>query len=168
MNVWLQPSHALTATIRLWNTCTPLHCAVFIWICFILNMFSPALNHWMLCAQIVISQDTSHLGVGGCSRSSAASISIHSWSVCTSQSSNALYYLWNISCPLKEDSPAQLSHTRIDLAHYQSFLTRYCLSCMVWPRLSDSKIASAKSTSVKQAAAWKQETHMADSAQWHN
>jgi len=81
MNVSFQVRHASTATLSLQSACSPLHSALFISVCFILIMFSSALNQWTLCSQIVISQDTAHLGAGGSSRSPSANISIYAWSV---------------------------------------------------------------------------------------
>jgi hypothetical protein len=81
-NVSFQVRHASTATISLWRACSPLHRAQFILVCFILSMFSLALNQCTLCTQIVISQDTAHLGADGSSCSPSANISIYAWSVC--------------------------------------------------------------------------------------
>jgi len=77
VNVSFQVRHASTATIRLRSASSPLHSALYILVCFILIMFSSALNQWTLCTQIVISQDTAHLGAGGSSRSPSANISIY-------------------------------------------------------------------------------------------
>jgi hypothetical protein len=77
VNVSFQVRHASTATIRLRSACSPLHSALYILVCFILIMFSSALNQWTLRIQIVISQDTAHLGAGGSSRSPSANISIY-------------------------------------------------------------------------------------------
>jgi len=82
MNVSLQVRHAPTATISPWSACTPLHCELFIFVCFILIMFSSASSQWMLCTQVVISQDTADLGSDGSSRWPSANISIYAWSVC--------------------------------------------------------------------------------------
>jgi len=77
MNVSFQIRHASTATISLQSACTPRHSALFILVCFILTMFSSALNQWMLCTQIVISQNGAHLDAGGPSRMPSANISIN-------------------------------------------------------------------------------------------
>jgi hypothetical protein len=82
VNVSFQVRHASTTTISLRSACSPLHSAVFILLCFILIMFSSALNHWTLCTQIVISQDTAHLGAGGLFCLPSTNISIYILSVC--------------------------------------------------------------------------------------
>jgi hypothetical protein len=76
VNVSFQVRHASTATIRLRCACSPLHSALCILVCFILIMFSSALNQGTRCIQIVISQNTAHLGAGGSSRSPSDNISI--------------------------------------------------------------------------------------------
>jgi len=60
INVSFQVRHTSTATISLRSACSPLHSVHFILLCFILIMFSSALNQWTLCTQIVISPDTAH------------------------------------------------------------------------------------------------------------
>jgi hypothetical protein len=77
VNVSIQVRHASTAIIRLRSACSPLHSALYILVCFLLIMFSSALNQWTLCTQIVISQDTAHLGAGGTSSSPSANILIY-------------------------------------------------------------------------------------------
>ena len=76
-----QVRQAWTGTIRLRSACSPLHSALYIIVCFILIMFSSALNQWTLCTQIAISEDIADLGAGGSSRSPSADISIYAWSV---------------------------------------------------------------------------------------
>ena len=82
INVSFQVRHTSTATISLRSACSPLHSVHFILLCFILIMFSSALNQWTLCTQIVISPDTAHWGAGSSSHLPSASISICAWSVC--------------------------------------------------------------------------------------
>ena len=82
MNVSCQIRHASTTTISLRSTCSPLHSAIFIFVRFILIMFSSALNQWTLWTQIVLSQDTAQWGACGSSRAPSANISIYAWSVC--------------------------------------------------------------------------------------
>jgi len=127
VNVSFHVRHASTATISLRSTCSTLHSAQFILVCFILSMFFLALNQWMQCTQIVISQDTAQSGAGGWSRSPSANISIYAWSVCEGRRKDALNCLLRVNCPLEEGSPAQLNHKCTDLAKYQPHLTRYCL-----------------------------------------
>jgi len=82
MKISFQVRHASTATISIQSAYTPLPSARFILGCFILMMFSLTLNHWTLCTQIVIFQDTAHQGAGGSSRSPSAHISISAGLVC--------------------------------------------------------------------------------------
>jgi len=91
MNFSFQLGHASTATISLRSTCTSLHTVRFILVCFILIMFSLALNQWTLCSQIVIYQDTAYWGTGGSSRLATAHISIYTQSLCDGCRWNALY-----------------------------------------------------------------------------
>jgi len=65
MKVSFQVRHAATITISLRTACSSLHSVHFILVYFILIIFSSALNQWTLCTQVVISEDTSHLGAGG-------------------------------------------------------------------------------------------------------
>jgi len=82
MKVSFQLRHASTATISLRSTCTPRHSALLILVCFMLIVVSSALNQWMLCTQIVISQNTTDLGAGSLSSSASADISSYASSVC--------------------------------------------------------------------------------------
>ena len=82
MKVSFQVRHAATITISLRTACSSLHSVHFILVYFILIIFSSALNQWTLCTQVVISEDTSHLGAGGWFRSHCANISIDAWSGC--------------------------------------------------------------------------------------
>ena len=62
------------------SVCTPVRSALYIFVCFILIMFSLTLNQWTQCT--LIYHDTSPLGAGGSSCSGLANIWIYSWSVC--------------------------------------------------------------------------------------
>jgi len=48
MNISFQVRHTSTATISIRSTYTPLHSAHFIFVCFVLILFPPALTRWML------------------------------------------------------------------------------------------------------------------------
>jgi len=106
MDESIQPRHASTATISLRSIYTPAHSAIIIWVCFILIMCSLALNQWMLCTEIVISQDTWHLSASGSSRSASAIISIYAWLVCKGSRENNLNCQLHVTCPLQEGSHA--------------------------------------------------------------
>jgi hypothetical protein len=77
VNVSFQVNHTSTATISLRSPCSPLHSSHCHLVFFIFIMFSSALNQWMLCTPIVISQDTANFSAGGSSRLHPAIISIN-------------------------------------------------------------------------------------------
>jgi hypothetical protein len=64
INISFQVRHASTATITFQKAYSLLHSSRSISPCYIVSIFSSALNQWTLCTPIVISQHTSHLGAG--------------------------------------------------------------------------------------------------------
>jgi len=76
-SLWMDhsgPSMPQKRQICHWSACIPVWNAHYIFVCFILSMFRFTLNQWILWTQIVISQDTSHLGADGTSCSASDEI----------------------------------------------------------------------------------------------
>jgi len=164
MNVSFWPRHTSRGTIWLQSAWTPVHSTHFILVCFILIMFSSTLNKSTLCTKIFISQNSLDLGEGGSSRLASATISIWSRSVCSGRVYTAIKCQLHVNSPLQEGSPVQYNHICIDLTNYQPHLTWYCLSTMSVPLLPHPKVDSTTMSSVKQAAAWEQESQKTNSA----
>jgi len=82
INVSFQLRHTLPLIISLSRMCSPLHSALFDINLLHSHLVFFGLNQWTLCTQIVISQDSAHLGAESWSRLATDSISIYTWSVC--------------------------------------------------------------------------------------
>jgi len=112
-----QPRHTSTATNMPLKHMYPVCSGLYIFVCFILIMFSLTLTEWTQCTQIVINQDTSHFGAGSSSRSASTNIWIYASSVCQGRSYKALNSQLHVNCPLEEGCPAEINHKCSDPAN---------------------------------------------------
>jgi len=166
LDVSFQPMDTSTVIICLRSTSIPVHGTLCITIYMALIVFHSTLNQWMQRTNIVIYQDTSHLGAGAYpSRPPLLSESLLDWDMkVTAKIPSTVSSV--STCPLEECSPVQLNSKCTDLANWWLHITQYWWSSMLGPILWNPKIASAFSASVKRAGAAEQESQKTDSDQW--
>jgi len=117
LDLSFQPRHTAIVTNMPPKRMYPVYSVVYIFVCFIVIMFSLTFIQWAQFTHIFIDQDTSCLGAGGSSHSASTYLWICARLVCEGHHDNALNCQLCVHYRLEEGSPAELNHKCKDLAN---------------------------------------------------